>query len=193
VRRWSALALVIALLGPASPAAAAFLTLSPEEIARALAVGQKSVTSDRAFDAEWTVTNDAGDRLTVMTPFHRLVLAARHATFKGEPLKPNEPERVLKEQKDRLPLWVQLRGPREDFARHYTPRLVLLGGGERAIEPSFVQNERSAVRQGDRFVARCVYGFSLRDLTPTSRVVLVVRDVEQRDVSRFTIDLSAMR
>jgi hypothetical protein len=121
------------------------------------------------------------------------VLAARHATFKGEPLKPDEPRRVLKEQRDRLPLWVQLRGPREDFARHYTPRLVLLDGGQRAIEPTFVQNERSALRQGDRYVARCVYGFPIRDLTSTSRVMLVVRDVEQRDVSRFTIDLSAMR
>jgi hypothetical protein len=38
-----------------------------------------------------------------------------------------------------------------------------------------------------------VYGFPIRDLTSTSRVMLVVRDVEQRDVSRFTIDLSAMR
>ena len=192
MRRWSSLALAVALVVPAPQASAAFLTLSPDQVSRALTVGQKSVTSDKSFDAEWTVVNDAGDRVTVMTPFHRLVLAARHATFKGEPLKPNEPDRVLKEQKDRLPLWVQLRGPREDFARHFTPRL-LLDGGQRAIEPTFVQNERSAVRQGDRFVARCVYGFPLRDLTSTSRVVLVVRDVEQRDVSRFTIDLSAMR
>ena len=50
------------------------------------------------------------------------------------------------------------------------------------------------MRQDDgRYLARCVYSFPTRYLTGTSRVALVVRDGDGRDVSRFTIDLSAMR
>ena len=87
--------------------------------------------------------------------------------------------------------WASLHGPREDFARFYTPRLRV---GDREIEPAFVQNERTAVRQADgRYLARCVYSFPTRDLTGKSRVALVVWDVDGRDVSRFTLDLSTMR
>jgi hypothetical protein len=127
----------------------------------------------------------------VLTPFHRLVLAARHAAFRNEPLKPDEPDRLLSEQRDRLVFWASLHGPREDFARFYTPRLRV---GDREIEPAFVQNERTAVREADgRYLARCVYAFPTRNLAETSRVTLVVRDVDGRDVGRFTLDLSTMR
>jgi hypothetical protein len=185
-----------ALVGVVAGADAASLTLTDGDVGRALAVGQRSVASDAAFDAEWRVTNAAGESVTVMTPFHRLVIAARHAAFKNEALKPSEPERILKGQKDRLSLWVQLRGSREDFARHYAPRLILPddGQGQREIPPVFIQNERTALRQdGGRFIARCVYGFPTKEITGTSRMVLVVRDADRRDVSRFAIDLSAMR
>lgn len=187
------LVLAVALTAPGAHGAA--LTLPPADIARALSVGQASITHEGAFDAEWRVTNQAGEGVVVMTPFHRIVLAARHAAFKGEPLRPGEPVKILKEQRDRLLLFVQLRGPREDFARHYVPRLLLGGApGAPEIEPTFVQNERSAVRQeGGEFLARCVYGFPTKELTATSRVLLVVRDAERREVSRFTIDLGAMR
>jgi hypothetical protein len=189
------LAVVLAMALTASSAHGAALTLPPSDIPRALSVGQASVTHEGAFDAEWRVTNEAGDGVVVMTPFHRVVLAARHAAFKGEPLKPSEPAKILKEQRDRLLLFVQLRGHREDFARFYTPRLLLRGAAaSQEIEPTFVQNERSAVRQeSGEFLARCVYGFPTKELTGTSRVQLVVRDAERRDVSRFTIDLGAMR
>lgn len=189
------LAVVLAVSLTASAAQGAALTLPASDIPHALSVGQASVTHEGAFDAEWRVTNEAGDSVVVMTPFHRIVLAARHAAFKGEPLKSSEPAKILKEQRDRLLLFVQLRGTREDFARFYAPRLLLRGAADaQEIEPTFVQNERSAVRQeSGEFLARCVYGFPTKELTGTSRVLLVVRDAERRDVSRFTIDLGAMR
>ena len=88
-------------------------------------------------------------------------------------------------------MWVELKGAREDFARFYTPRLVV---GARHVEPSFTQNERTPARAEDgKYLARCVYGFPTKALTPTSKVVLVVRDGDGRDVSSFTIDLAAMR
>ncbi len=71
------------------------------------------------------------------------------------------------------------------------PRLV---AGEREIKASFVQNERTAIRQEDgKYMARCVYGFPIQDLTGKATVALVVADPEGRDVSRFTIDLASMR
>ena len=178
----------VLLLGPS--ALAASFALTPDERAEALRVGARSATVE-TFDAEWRVANSAGDNVTVLTPFYRLVLAARHAAFRNEPMKPGEPERLLREQQDRLLLWARLHGPHEGFARFYSPRL-LVGDGE--VEPAFVQNERTAVRQDDgRYLARCVYSFPTRTLTGTSRVALVVRDADGRDVSRFAIDLSTMR
>jgi hypothetical protein len=178
-----------ALLLGRSARAASFV-LTPGERQDALRVGARSVTVE-TFDAEWHVANAAGDSVTVLTPFHRLVLAARHAAFRDAPLGPDTPDRLQREQQDRLLLWASLHGPREDFARFYSPRLRV---GDREIAPAFVQNERTAARQGDgRYLARCVYGFPTRDLTGTSRVALIVRDADGRDVSRFTIDLSTMR
>ncbi|PYN39386.1 MAG: hypothetical protein DMD98_00800 [Candidatus Rokuibacteriota bacterium] len=187
-RAWIAVpALLFAL---SVPALAASFGLAPGERADALRVGRRSVTVE-TFDAEWRVANASGDSVTVLTPFHRLVLAARHAAFRNEALPPDEPDRLLREQQDRLVFWASLHGPREDFARFYTPRLRV---GDREIEPAFVQNERTAVRQADgRYLARCVYSFPTRDLTGKSRVALVVWDVDGRDVSRFTLDLSTMR
>ena len=181
--------LVLLLTGPSSAAAASF-SLEPQQQSDALRMGAQSITRD-SFDTEWRVSNPAGDSLTVITPFHRLVLAARNAAFKNERMKETEPEKILREQQDRLVIWASLRGPREDFARFLAPRILL---GDREIEPTFVQNERTPMRlEAGNYLARCVYGFPVKEITPKSRVVLVVRDPEGRDVSRFTIDLASMR
>ena len=180
---------VVALTLVAGPAYAAALVLNDRLKQEAIRAGQKSVTVE-VFDAEWRMSNGRGESVTVFTPFHRVALAARHAAFKNEPLKPGEPDKILKEQGDRLLLWTYLKGTREDFARYYVPRLLV---GDREIEPSFVQNERTAVREGGGYLARCVYGFPTKEITGSSRIVLAVRDPDGKDVSRFTIDLSTMR
>ena len=181
--------LVLFLAGPPVAGAASF-SLEPEQRSDALRMGAQSITQD-SFDTEWRVANQAGDTLSVITPFHRLVLAARNAAFKNERMKDREPEKLLREQQDRLVIWANLRGPREDFARFFAPRLLV---GDREIEPTFVQNERTAARaEGGGYRARCVYGFPVKEITPKSRVILVVRDPDGRDVSRFTIDLASMR
>lgn len=185
----AALLLVLLLDGPPVATAASF-RLEPQQRNDALRAGARSVTRE-TFDAEWRVASPSGDSVTVITPFHRLVLAARHAAFRNERLKESEPEKLLRAQQDRLVIWVHLHGSREDFARFYAPRLLL---PEREIEPAFVQNERTAVRtDAGAYLARCVYGFPIKDITPTARLVLVVRDADGRDVNRFTIDLASMR
>jgi hypothetical protein len=189
VKALTAPLLVLLLVGPSVAGAVSF-SLEPQQRTDALRVGAQSITRD-SFDTEWRVANQAGDSLTVITPFHRLVLAARNAAFKNERMKDKEPEKLLREQQDRLVIWANLRGPREDFARYFAPRILL---GDREIEPSFVQNERTAARtDSGAYLARCVYGFPVKEIAPKSRVVLVVRDPDGRDVSRFTIDLASMR
>jgi hypothetical protein len=169
---------------------AAAFTLSETQKSEALRVGTSSITTE-AFDAEWRVSNGSGESVTVITPFHRLAMAARNAAFKDEPLKPAEPDRLLRHDNNRLVLWVQLRGRHERFARFYAPRLI---AGDRQIKPTFVQNEQTAARQEDgAYVARCVYRFPARDLADTAKVALVVGDSDGREVSRFDIDLSTMR
>jgi hypothetical protein len=181
--------LLAVILWPATGQAAA-LSLSDAARRDAMRLGEQSVTSE-TLDGEWSVKNGAGERAVVMTPFHRLAIAARHAAFNGKPMKPGEPERVLRETRDRLVFWVTLRGRAEDFARYYVPRLVV---GDREIKASFVQNERTAIREGDGlYVARCVYGFPTRDVTGGERVSLVVADQDGRDVTRFDIALASMR
>ena len=180
--------LVLSLAGPPVVTAASF-TLEPQQKSDALRAGARSITLE-SFDAEWRVANPAGASVVVITPFHRLVMAARHAAFKNERLK-ESPEKLLREQQDRLVILAHLRGPREDFARFYAPRLLV---GDLEIAPAFVQNERTAVRaDGGAFLARCVYRFPTKDLTTSSRLLLIIRDADGRDVSSFTIDLASMR
>jgi hypothetical protein len=84
-----------------------------------------------------------------------------------------------------------LRGGKTDFARYYTPEILV---GSQTVKPSFVQNERTAIRDGDgRYSAQCVYAFPADTIDPKSRVTLVVRDAEEKEVAKFTVDLAAMR
>jgi hypothetical protein len=184
-----------AVLGPAllsgiGAGAAASLVLGDGEKQRALAYGRQSAHRED-FDAEWRVTNAAGDIVVVLTPFHRLAIAARHAAFRDEPLRANEPDRVLRQQKDRLVLAVQLRGRGSEFSRAFVPELHVR---DRKVKAAFVQNDHAPQRLPDgSMLARCRYSFPLKELTGTARVVLVVSDPDGREASRFTIDLAAMR
>ena len=182
---------VVVSLFAGRPAGAALLTLTEAQQAEALRVGERSVIRETGFDAEWRVENAAGESLTVMTPFYRLMLASRNATFKNEPVKPQDQEKLLKDLTDRLMVWVQLHGPKEDFARYYKPRLLV---ADREIEPSFVQNERTGLRRANgSFLARSVYAFPSREITGQSRLDLVIRDPDGKLMSRFAIELGKMR
>ena len=98
---------------------------------------------------------------------------------------------MLETVRDRLTFWVSLHGGREDFARYYVPRLVV---GDVEVEPVFVQNERTGLRQANgSFLARSVYAFPTRDVTGTSKVMLLIRDPQGQVVSRFPVDLAKMR
>jgi hypothetical protein len=177
------------LVLPAGEAGAASFTLDEKAQQAAIRAGERSTTTE-TFDREWRVSSN-GESVTVLTPFHRLVVAARHAAFKNETIKPAEVSRVLKKDTGRLVMSVQLRGKREDFARRYRPLLVV---GTREIKPTFVQNEHTAIRQDDGvYVARCLYTFPSRDLTARERLVLRVADGDGQEMSRFTIDLASMR
>ncbi|MFQ5828524.1 MAG: hypothetical protein ACE5JD_05135 [Candidatus Methylomirabilia bacterium] len=181
--------LFLCFLGGA-PLSAASFSLTPEQVKEAIRVGQRSIVSEE-FGAEWTVVNANDEWLMVMTPFHRLALAARKAAFKDEPLGERDVEEVLDAQKGRLALWANLHGGRADFARWYQP--VLLSGGQE-IKPSFVQNERTALRLGGgSYLARCLYSFPNDGLRPRGRMTLLVRGPDGEAVARFTVDLSTMR
>ena len=189
---WPACGLaVLAWLLAGEPAGAALLTLTEAQQGEALRAGQRSVTSETGFDAEWRAQNAAGESLTVVTPFYRLALAARQAAFKNETIRPQDQAKMLQDLRDRLLFWVHLYGAREDFARYYAPRLLV---GDLEIEPVFVQNERTGLRQANgSFLARSTYAFPTRHVGPTARVVLVIRDPEGQLKSRFAVYLAKMR
>jgi hypothetical protein len=189
VRRIAVVGLLAAFV--ATPAAAAFMTLTEAQQAEAVRVGQRSVTSEARFDTEWRVEHPSGESVTVLTPFHRLALASRNATFKNEPMKPQDQDKLVQDVRERLIVWVELFGPRADFARYYAPRLLV---ADREIEPSFVQNERTGLRRDNgSFLARSVYAFPNREITGDARVVLVIKNPEGQLISRFAIDLGKMR
>ncbi|MEK7770467.1 MAG: hypothetical protein AAB335_05245 [candidate division NC10 bacterium] len=192
MRRLWVLVVVGVTLWPATgqPAAAASFALTEREQQEAIRLGRKSVVHEQ-IGGEWTSRNGSGETLTVVTPFHRLALAARNAAFKKEPLKPREIRAVLKETTGKLTVWVTLRGVTADFARFFEPALR---DGKAEIKPSFVQNERTALRGEDgRYAARCLYVFDAETLNPKGRFTLIVRDPDEKEVSKFTLDLSAMR
>jgi hypothetical protein len=197
MRRYGILSLIAIALGAVvfwpgtgqSPAAASFV-LSDRDQQDAILAGKRSVVSE-AFGEEWRAQNPSGETVTVMTPFHRLALAARNAAFKNEPLRPKDIDTVLKESTNKLTVWVTLRGGKPDFARFYAPALL---DGRTEIKPSFVQNERTALRGEDgSYAARCLYVFPAEELRGRGRYSLVVRNSDEKDVSTFTVDLSAMR
>ncbi len=186
--RLAALVVVLAAWTPA--VGAATLALGDRERDEALVAGQRSVTSE-SFGTEWRVLNGGGESVSVMTPFHRLALAARHSAFKNEPLKIQDQNRMLQDLRERLMFWVELRGDKEDFARFLAPRLSV---GDRVIQPSIVQNERTAMREeGGRYLARCVYWFPAKDFAGDSRLVLRIQTPDGQERSRFDIDLAKMR
>jgi len=192
MRRYAILLGIGIILWPTigQPAAAASFTLGERERQDAIAAGRRSVVSED-FGGEWQARNASGETLSVMTPFHRLALAARNAAFKGEPLKPKEIDTAVKETSGKLMVWVTLKGGAPDFARFYTPVLL---DGKAEIKPSFVQNERTALRaESGGYAARCLYVFPAAALGGKSRFTLVVRNPDDKEVSTFTVDLSAMR
>ena len=174
-----------------SHALGASFTLTPAQVAEATRVGQESVASPE-FGKEWEVANAKGETVTVLTPFHRVALAARNAAFKNDTVRPREIEAILKNHQGRLAFRAALRGNRADFARWYQP--ILLTPRNEEIKPSFVQNERTALRLEDgQHLARCLYAFPAEGLSPSGRVTVLIRDRENRNISRFTVDLSTIR
>jgi hypothetical protein len=172
------------------PVDALLLTLSPREREEAVLAGRRSVTADD-WGGEWRVDAEAGAHVTVMTPFHRLALAARNSAFRDQEMNPQEVESVLKNQEGKLVFWATLRGGRPDFARFYAPVLV---AHKEEIKASFSQNERTALRGDDgQYTARCLYVFPGEGVDPRGTVTLLVRNVEEKVVAKFTVDLSTMR
>jgi len=178
-------------LAVAQPLDAMSFALTPAEREEAVQMGRRSTVAAE-FGNEWRVAGDApGQSLVVMTPFHRLALAARNSAFKGEEMSPRDVETLVRDQEGRLVLWATVRGTKPDFARLYVPRLYR---GEVEIKPSFAQNERTALREEDgTYVARNMYVFPAAGLDGKGRVTLVVKNAESAQVARFNVDLSAMR
>ena len=174
----------------ATPGGAMSLVLTDRDREQAIRAGKRSIAAEE-FGGEWRVKDAAGQTLTVMTPFHRLALAARNSAFQSKELKPKDVESVLKGSEGTLAFRVTLRGGKADFARFYTPELL---AGSQTVRASFVQNERTALRESDgRYAAQCVYAFPAESVDPKGRVVLVVRDADEKEVAKFTVDLAAMR
>src|SRR4029450_3400468 len=138
----------------ATPGGAMSLVLTDRDREQAIRAGKKSIVAEefggggrggggggggrrrgRGRKAAW------GQTLPVMTPFHRLALAARNSAFQSKELKPKEVESVLKGSEGKLAFWVTLRGGKADFARFYTPEML---AGSQTVRASFAQNERTA-------------------------------------------------
>jgi hypothetical protein len=173
------------------PLNAASFTLTAREREEAVQLGKRSVISGE-FGGEWKVSGEgAGQSLTVMTPFHRLALAARNSAFKSQELKQKDIDALLQEQEGTLTLWVTLKGGKIDFARFYAPVLV---NGRQQIKARFAQNERTALREDDgSYTARCLYVFAAQSLKADDKPVLIVKDSDDKQVAKFTLDLSVMR
>ena len=183
------LALAVGLMG-ITPGEAVSFVLADLDREQAVRVGKRSIAADE-FGAEWRLKDASGQTLLVMTPFYRLALAARNSAFRSQELKPRDVESMLKDYQGTLGFRVTLRGGKADFARFYTPKLV---AGTLEMKARFAQNERTALREDDgRYAAQCLYVFPSEGLDPKGQVVLVVRDADEREVAKFTVDLAAMR
>ena len=184
------LVLAAAFVG-VTPGEAVSFALADRDREQAVRVGKKSVVEEQ-FGGEWRLKDGSGQTLVVMTPFHRLALAARNSAFRSQEMKPKDVQSAIKDAEGKLNFRVTLRGgTKTDFARFYAPTLL---AGSQEVKPSFVQNEHTALREEDgRYAAQCVYEFPADKVDPKGRVVLVVKDADEREVAKFTVDLAAMR
>ena len=184
------LVLAAAFVG-VTPGEAVSFALADRDREQAIRVGKKSIVEEQ-FGAEWRLKDGSGQTLVVMTPFHRLALAARNSAFRSQEMKPKDVQSAIKDAEGKLNFRVTLRGgTKTDFARFYAPTLL---AGSQEVKASFVQNERTALREEDgRYAAQCVYEFPADKVDPKGRVVLVVKDADEREVAKFTVDLAAMR
>jgi hypothetical protein len=173
------------------PLDAASLTLTARERDEAIRLGKRSIVSED-FGGEWKVGGDGpGQSLVVMTPFHRLALAARNSAFKNQDLKPKDIDTILADQPGSLIVWTTLKGGKADFARFYSPVLV---SGRQEVKATFRQNERTALREDDgSYTARCLYVFPTAALKADETVMLIVKDFADKQVAKFTVNLSSMR
>jgi hypothetical protein len=182
--------LLIELLLGSRTALALLPTLGGPDIEAALEAGRTGVAQED-FGEEWRVPLPDGE-IVVTTPFARLAQAARQAALKGDPLSDKQRAEQLDRGKGRIQLMVTMRGGSVDFARWFQPVLMV---GDKEVKPSFVQNERTALRLEDgHFAARNVYVFPLEGIPPRGTVTLVVQhSVDRKVVLRAPVDLSKMR
>ena len=181
--------LVVGLVG-VTPGEAVSFVLADRDREQAIRIGKRSIIEEH-FGSEWRLKDASGQTLVVMTPFHRLALAARNSAFRSQEMTPKDVQSAVKDTEGKLNFRVTLRGGKSDFARFYTPTLL---AGSQEVKASFVQNERTALREDDgQYAAQCVYEFPADTLDPKGRVVLVVKDADEREVAKFTVDLAAMR
>jgi hypothetical protein len=191
-RRAAALAALLWCLAvwPA-PAPALVPVLSDRDIAAAIEAGDKAIAQEN-FDEEWRLPPGDCAEIEVTTPFYRVAAAARQAAFKNEPLADKDRQEAIDRGKGRIQLKATMHGKAVDFARWYDPVLV---AGRQEIKASFVQNERTALKQEEgRFAARNIYVFPVEGLPAQGTVTLVVRHrIDKKEVCRASIDLSKMR
>src|SRR5262247_266402 len=174
------LALAVGLVA-ATPGESMSVVLTDLDREQAIRAGKKSILTEE-FGAEWRVKDGAGQTAVVMTPFHRLALAARNSAFQSKELRQRDVDSLLKKTEGTIAFWVTLRGGNAEFARHYSPQIL---AGAQTVRPSFVQNERTAIRQDDgRYAAQCVYTFPAEGIDPKGRVVLVVKDADEKEVAK---------
>ena len=183
------LVLAVGLMA-STPGEAISVALTDQDREQAIRAGKKSIVNEE-FGGEWRVKDSAGQTAVVMTPFHRLALAARNSAFQSKELRPRDVDSLLKKTEGTIAFWVTLRGGNAEFARYYAPQII---AGSQSVRPSFVQNERTAIRQDDgKYAAQCIYTFPAEGIDPKGRVVLVVKDADEKEVAKFTVDLAAMR
>jgi hypothetical protein len=191
-RRLAVVAALLSWVAAGSLPAAAFIpVLSDKDIQTALEVGEKAIAQED-FDQEWRLPLPEGAEIEVTTPFYRLAFAARKAAFKNEPLADKDRQEALDRGKGKIQLKVTMFGPAVAFARWYDAVLV---AGRQEIKASFVQNERTALKEPDgRFAARNIYVFPVEGLPAQGTVTLAVRDrIAKKEVFRSPIDLSKLR
>jgi hypothetical protein len=180
------------LIGASEPTSALVGDLTAAGVGEAIDAGTASLTQED-FAEEWQLRLPGGEEVVVSTPFSRLALAARQAAMKGEALTEKQRQEQIDRGKGRIQLLVTMQGRERDFARWYTP--VLLVGG-REVKASFVQNERTPLPlAAGGYAARNVYVFPLEGLPAGGAVTLVVRGAlpDQKEMLRAALDLGKFR
>lgn len=177
------------------PTLAMLQNLSEDEKQDAIIAGKRGLRTEiPEFIEEWSVNNRFDGFAFITTEFLALAYAARQSALRMSEMNAYDIEDTLAKSSGKLVFRVTLFGDNPDFSRNFTA--VLKADGETL--PTTFWDTPSADPYGDgetppTYVSDSDFYFPSEGVDPEGTITLIIQDDQDKEVTRFSFDLSSLR